>query len=134
MRIIDMQGFCVKLDRQVEFQQWLRDHEDELRASYPEGVEYGGIYCAVFTSEKTAGEYFALDILDGYAALDRIAATSNDPASEYNRLSLQMMEFLDFSRRGEWSRVLLKSLVDATVFDAPKQSAGEVEGEPALAG
>ena len=44
MRFVSVQGFCVKLDRQVEFQKWITENEDRLRKSSPKGTEYGGVY------------------------------------------------------------------------------------------
>ena len=119
MRFIEVQGFCIKLDRQLEFQQWLAENEERLRASYPEGVEYGGTYVAVFSSEKNAGEYFGLDILDSYAALDRGAALGKDPTSDYAKIGAEFLQFIDLDRSAGSSHMLLKSVIDATVFDAP---------------
>ena len=119
MRFIDMQGFCIRPDKQVAMQQWLTANEDRIRRSYPEGCEYGGIYVAPYTSEKHAGECFWLDILDSYAGLDRAAALANEPDSEYAKIGREFMEFIDFSRTDSWSHVLLKSVVDATMWDAP---------------
>ena len=120
MRFIQVNGFCIKLDRQLEYQQWLIENEDRIRKSYPAGVEYGGIYVAVFSSEKNAGEYYALDILDSYAAMDRGAALGKDPTSDYAKISEESLQFIDLDRSAGWSHMLLKSVVDATIFDAPK--------------
>jgi hypothetical protein len=119
MRFIDMQGFYIRPDRQVEFQKWLTDNEERIRKSYPAGIEYGGVYVAVFTSEKNAGEYYWLDILDSYGAMDRGAAAARDPSSDYAKMGEEFIAFLDPARSTDWSRTLLKSLADATVFDLP---------------
>jgi hypothetical protein len=120
MRIIDMQGFCVRLDRQTEFQDWLRKNEGRIRSSYPAGTEYGGVYAAVYSSEKQAGEYFWLDILDSYGAMDTLAALGKDADSEYAKVGREMMEYIDFDRASPYSRTLMKAVVDATIVDAPK--------------
>jgi hypothetical protein len=119
MRFIQMQGFTVRLDRQLEFQRWVAANEERIRKSYPEGGEFGGIYTAVFSSEKGAGEYFWLDILDSYAALDRGAAMGKDPTSESAKLTEEFLRFVDFDRAAGQSNILMKSVVDATIFDAP---------------
>jgi hypothetical protein len=119
MRFIDMQGFCVKLDRQVEFQRWLIENEQRIKASYPEGSEFGGIYAAVLSSEKGSGEYYWLDILDSYGAMDRAAALAKEGTSDYAMIAQEFMQFLDSDRSAGWSRTLLKSVADATIFDAP---------------
>jgi hypothetical protein len=119
MRFINMQGFCIRLDRQVEFQRWLIANEERIRASYPSGTEYGGIYVAVFSSEKHAGEYYWLDILDSYAAMDRAAALGKDPDSDYAKIGEEFLRFVDTSRAAGTSQVLLKAVVDATIMDAP---------------
>ena len=119
MRFINVQGFCIRLDRQVEFQQWLIANEERIRSSYPPGSEYGGIYVAVFNSEKHAGEYFWMDILDSYGAMDRAAAFGKDPDSDYAKVGEEFLQFLDTDRAAGSSQVLLKSVVDATIYDAP---------------
>jgi hypothetical protein len=119
MRFIEVQGFCVKLDKQVEFQKWLVENEERLRKSYPAGVEYGGTYVAVFSSEKNAGEYYGLDILDSYGAMDRAAALAKDPTSDWARIGQEFYQFIDVDRSAGSSHMLLKSVVDATIFDAP---------------
>ena len=119
MRFINMQGFCIRLDKQVEFQKWLIANEDRIRASYPPGTEYGGIYLAVFSSEKHAGEYFWMDILDSYAAMDRGAALGKDADSEYAKIGEEFVQFLDTSRAAGNSQMLLKAVVDATIMDVP---------------
>ena len=119
MRFVDVQGFCIKLDKQVEFQQWLVANEDRIRSSYPAGIEYGGTYVAVFSSEKNAGEYYGLDILDSYAAIDRGAALAKDATSDYAKVGAEFLQFIDTDRSAGSSHILLKSVVDATIIDLP---------------
>ena len=119
MRFVNVQGFCIRPDRQVEFQQWIIANEERIRSSYPPGSEYGGIYAAVFSSEKHAGEFFWLDILDSYGAMDRGAALAKDPDSEYARLGEEFLQFVDTDRAAGSSQMLLKAVVDATIFNVP---------------
>ena len=119
MRFVDVQGFCIRNDKQVEFQQWVAKNEERIKKSYPAGSEFGGIYVAVFSSEKQAGEYFWLDILDSYAAMDRGAAVAKDPTSDYPKIAEEFIQFLDTDRSAGSSRIVLKSVVDATVFNLP---------------
>ena len=119
MRFVDVQGFCIRPDKQVEFQKWLIENEERIKNSYPPGIEYGGCYAAVFSSEKNAGEFFWMDILDSYAAIDRGAAAAKDPATDYAKIGEEFLQFLDPSRSAGWSHMLLKSVVDATIMDMP---------------
>jgi hypothetical protein len=119
MRIVEIQGFCIQLDRQVEFQKWLVENEERLRKSYPPGIEYGGIYVAVFSSEKNACEYYGIDFLDSYAAMDRGAALGKDATSDWVKISEEFLQFLDTDRSAGSSHTLLKSVVDATIMDVP---------------
>ena len=93
MRFIQLQGFCIKLDRQTAFQEWLVANEERIKKSSPPGTEYGGVYAAVFTSEKSAGDYHWLDILDSYAALDRSAAAGQDASSDYAKITNESAPF-----------------------------------------
>jgi hypothetical protein len=120
MRFVDMQGFCIRLDKQIEFQRWLVENEERIRKSYPAGMEYGGCYLAVFSSEKNAGEYYWLDILDSYGAMDRSAALNKDTTSDFSKMIEESLQFLDTDRNAGWSHTLLKSVVDATIKDLPK--------------
>jgi len=119
MRFIDVQGFCIRLDKQVEFQEWAIKNEERIKKSYPAGTEFGGIYAATFSSEKNAGDYYWLDILDSYAAIDRGAALGKDSTSDYAKIGAEFVQFLDTDRNAGYSRTLLKSIVDATVIDMP---------------
>ncbi len=121
MRFIEISGFCIRQDRYSAFQKWVIENEERIKASYPEGSEYGGCYSAVFTSEKDAGDTFWLDILDSYAALDRAAANAKDPTSESSKLNEEFAEFLDPDRTVGWSKILLKSVTDVTTFDLPRE-------------
>ena len=119
MRFIQLQGFCVKLDKQEAFQKWLVANEERIKKSYPTGTEYGGVYAAVFTSEKGAGDYYWLDILDSYAAQDRFAAAGKDETSDYAKVGDEFIQFLDADRSAGYSKILLKAVADATIVDIP---------------
>lgn len=119
MRFIQLNGFCIKLDRQQAFQEWLVANEERIKKSYPAGTEYGGVYAAVFTSEKAAGDYYWLDILDSYAAHDRFAAAGKDDTSDYAKIGDEFVQFLDADRNAGYSKTLLKAVADATIIDIP---------------
>jgi len=118
---MQLEGFSVRADKHVEFQRWLTENEARIRASYPKGSEYGGCYAAIFTTEKGAGDFFWVDILDSYAALDAQAADGKDPASDSAALNAEFVRFLDPDRAAPYSKVLLKSVVDATIIDMPTE-------------
>ncbi len=121
MQFLAVNGFCVRRERQVEFQQWVTDNLERIKRSYPEGSEFGGIYATVFTSDKEGGDWYWLDVLDSYGALDRQAAVSKDPTSELAKISNEFLEFVDPDRRSGWSQHLLKSALDVTVFNLPSE-------------
>lgn len=76
---------------------------------------------AVFGSEKEAGSSFRIDQLDSYGALDTAAARARNPTSELARITSEFLEFLGPSEAAGWSNLLLKSVIDATVFDLPAE-------------
>ena len=119
MRFIDMWGFTVRPDKQIAFQQWVTENLERIKASYPEGSEFGGVYAAIYTTDKEGGSYYWLDICDSYAALDRGAAVGKDANSEAYKVNAEFIEFLDPDRHAPWSKHLLKSVVDLTVMDMP---------------
>jgi hypothetical protein len=120
MRFIEIQGFSVRLDKAIEFQKWVVDNQERITRAYPKGSEFGGIYAAVYSSDKAAGDFYWLDILDSYGALDLSAAASKDPTSEIAKVTAEFLGFVDPDRNAGWSHHLLKSVVDATVFDLPE--------------
>jgi hypothetical protein len=119
MRFIRVQGFSIKPGKETEFQNWLVANEERLKKSYPAGIEYGGIYVAIFSSEKGVGDFYSLDILDSYAAMDRSAALSKDPTSEWAKVNAELIQFVDFDRSAGRSDMLLKAITDATIVDTP---------------
>jgi len=119
VRFIDMSGFSVRLDKATAFQDWVAKNLERIKASYPEGCEFGGIYGTVHTTDKEGGDYYWLDIYDSYAALDRVAAVAKDPSSESHKITVEFLQFVDPDRHAPWSHHLLKSVPDVTVFDLP---------------
>ncbi len=116
MRFIQQQGFTVKAGRAHAFQEWVSHNEERWARSYPEGTTLLGVYVAVFSSEKKAGTYFGLEQVDSYAALDRLAAAGKDPQSEYSKVLAEFMQFVEFGPTVPASKVLLKAVSDATVY------------------
>jgi hypothetical protein len=119
MRFIEVEGFAVRTDKQVAFQKWVIANQERIARTYPDGSEFGGVYAAIYSSEKDTGEFRWMDIHDSYAALDRMAALAKDPDSDMSGWMAEFVEFLDPDRSAGWSKTLLKSIVDATVMDIP---------------
>jgi hypothetical protein len=117
MRFIYESGFSVRAGREETFQRWLAENDERIAHSYPEGTEYLGIYCTVFTSEKTAGGYRVLERLSSYADLDKLAAIQKDVTTEYAKVWREFTQFVDPDPHACWSSVLLKGVTDATVWD-----------------
>jgi hypothetical protein len=117
MRFISESGFTVKIGEEEAHQQWLEQNEAALAASAPEGVRYLGTFVMVFSSEKQSGFYKTYLELDSYAAMDRLAATTKDPSSEFGRLLRESSRFGDYDLAAPWSNGLYKAVVDATIFD-----------------
>ncbi len=124
MRFISVGGFTVRQDKLRAFQEWVTANEASLAALYPEGTRFIGIFAAVQSSEKEAGTTFWLDELDSYGAQDRLAALGKDNA-EYAQLIDQFLTFIDPDPKAFWSSILLKDVVDTTVFDMPSMEARE---------
>jgi hypothetical protein len=122
MRFIEISGFSIKPDRNRAFQEWFIAHQQALADSYPEGTSLVGIFATIYSSEKQAGDLMVLEQLDSYAAQDRIAAAGRDPDSAYSRLVGEMYAFIDPNPAAGYSKILLKDVVDTTVFNyGPRQ-------------
>jgi hypothetical protein len=117
MALIEEFGFTVSEGREEEFQEWLRQHEEELRQAHPPGVRYLGTYGVVFSSEKQAGSYRLLLELDSYATIDTLAEAMKDAESDFGRLVREHSSFSAFDPTLPWSQSLYRSLVDMAVFD-----------------
>ena len=111
--ILEM-GYDVKDGKMVEFQQWLSENEKEYAQSMPDGCEYIGTYVTVFTSEKDAGSVRSLFKLDSYGAQDRLAAAGRED-TVFAQLAKESIAFMD--TEGDWSQVLMKAVVDATLWE-----------------
>jgi len=116
MNFIEEWGFNVKVGQEEAFQQWVTANEERLKQSSPKGSEYVGIYAVIYTTEKHSGQFRLLVRHDTYADLDTAAAAGKDAKSEYGRLSREFIKFIDPASTADWSRSLLKSIVEATVF------------------
>jgi len=116
MTFIEEWGFTLKVGQEEAFQQWVIANEDALKETSPQGSEYLGIYAAVYTTEKQAGSYKLLVRHDSYADLDTAASAGKDANSEFGRLSRDLVKFWSAADTAPWSRTLLKSIVEATVF------------------
>ena len=89
MALIEEIGFTVSEGREEAFQEWLRQHEEELRQAHPPGVRYLGAYGVVFSSEKQAGTYRVLLELDNYAAIDTFSEAMKDAEGDFGRMRRQ---------------------------------------------
>jgi hypothetical protein len=56
--------------------------------------QFGGIYLAVYSSEKSAGDYYWMDIRQ-LCALDRNAAIGRIPNSEMVKVLTEFLAFVD---------------------------------------
>lgn len=115
MQFIDVIGFEVKEGKMTAYQEWLRQNEKEFAAQYPEGTEYLGTFVSIYNSEKDSGSVFVLVRMDSYARGDEIAAMGSNET--FARLMSEGMEFVDQSNSARGSRILLKALTDATVWN-----------------
>lgn len=116
MKFISMNGYDLKQGAVAEAQEWLAANEEKVAAAAPDGCSYMGTFFSVQTSEKNAGSSFTLWGLDSYGAQDAwAAAAKSGPLAD---LFAQWLQFIDMDNSANWSSILLKSAVDATVFDA----------------
>ncbi len=115
MRFILALGNDLKPGSGREAQEWLAANEEKLAAAAPEGSTYMGTFFAVHTSEKSAGSTFTLWGLDSYGAQDALAAAGKSgPLAD---LGNQWFTFVDNDNAANWSSILLKSAVEATMWD-----------------
>jgi hypothetical protein len=129
MDFITEDGYQVKPGMQEEYQQWIIDNQDALRAALPEGIEYIGTYVAVFGSDYEGGSFRDLFRIDSYGALDRMAAEGRRPGSELARLNREGGRFIDMTRSPErWTHNLYKNVVDATIIDVEPAEEKELVG------
>jgi len=78
-------------------------------------VAYVGTCAAIYSTEKQAGSFFTVYRLTSYADLDRLAAALD--SGDLGKLIGQSMPLIDFDNNAGWSRFLLKSITDATIWD-----------------
>lgn len=114
MDFVSVQGFDVPAGKMGALQEWLVKHDEKLREAAPEGCEYVGTYVAVQTSEKKAGNVFVLWQLNSYGAQDALAAAGAEDG-KFRELVNGFLSFVDLDSE-EWSSILLKAVVDATMY------------------
>jgi hypothetical protein len=117
MRFIQEFGYTVKVGQYEAHQKWLIENSEALAKSMPAGTRYIGTFAVVMTSEKNAGSYRVLFELDSYGAMDKLAALTKDPKSEYGRLARESTKFGDNDLAAPWSNTLLKDVNDASIWD-----------------
>jgi hypothetical protein len=117
MRFIQEFGYTVKVGQDEAHQKWTIENDARLRAAAPAGSKYLGTFAVVMGSEKQAGNYRFLMELDSYAALDTSAAVAKDPKSDWSKLLMESSRFIDLDLAAPWSNVLMKDVVDATIWD-----------------
>lgn len=117
MRFIQEFGYTVKVGQDEAHQKWLIENGEALAKSMPAGTRYIGTFAVVLSSEKSAGSYRVLFELDSYGALDKLAALTRDPKSEYGRLVRESTKFGDNDLAAPWSNTLLKDVNDASIWD-----------------
>jgi hypothetical protein len=115
MEFLQVYGFEITQGKNVDFQTWIDENEEALKAAVPDGVAYVGTYAAIYSTEKQAGSIFTVYRLTSYADLDRLAEALD--SGELGRLIGESMSLIDFDNTAGWSRFLLKSITDATVWD-----------------
>lgn len=114
MDFISIDGYEVRPGKLGALQEWLAKHDDKLREVAPEGTEYIGTYVAVRTSEKSAGNVFSLWRLDSYGAQDAMAA-AGAADGKFREMANEFLGFVEMEG-DRWSSILLKSVVDATMY------------------
>lgn len=113
-------GFDVPPGKNVEFQKWVRANSAALARGAPEGTELVGIYATMFSSEKHSGSYKIVWRKDSYGAMDRFAAAAGED-SEFARLLDELGSFADVRLEADYSKELLKSVADITIWaDIPE--------------
>ena len=117
MRFIQEFGYTVKVGQDEAHQQWVVENGKALAKSMPAGTRYIGTFAVVLGTEKNAGSYRVLFELDSYGAMDKLAALTKDPKSEYGRLVRESTKFGNNEVGAPWSATLLKDVVDASVWD-----------------
>lgn len=117
MRFIQEFGYTVKVGQDEAQQQWLIKNGEALAKSMPAGTRYIGSFAVVLSTEKGAGSYRVLFELDSYGAMDKLAALTKDPTSEYGRLVRESTKFGNYDVAAPWSNTLLKDVVDASIWN-----------------
>jgi hypothetical protein len=116
MRFIMEQGYDVEQGKTGAFQAWLREHEAELAKSCPAGVEYLGTFAVIYSDRREAGSFRTLWQFESYASQDVYAEAAGGDG-RFGVLLRDAMQFGDWRNEAYGSQSLLKSVVDATLFE-----------------
>jgi hypothetical protein len=116
MRLIMEQGYDVEQGRAGAYRAWLREYEEELAKSCPNGVEYIGTYAVIYGDQRRAGAFRTLWRFESYGAQDAYAEAAGGEG-RFGVLLREAMSFGDWRNEAHGSQQLLKAVVDATIFD-----------------
>jgi hypothetical protein len=122
MKFLVIDGFDIPSGKNREFQEWVRANAMLLSEAAPEGVEFVGIYVSMYYSgDKQIGGGRIIWRLDSYGAQDRFAAAARGD-TEFARLLEEFGSFTDVRLGAGFSRELLKSVADITIWsDQPEE-------------
>ncbi len=115
MNFIIENGADVKDGKAKEFQQWLQEHEDEIREATPDGVEYIGTFWTIFGSDVAGGSCRVLWGADEYAGLD-VWVGAMEAGGRFAELIAQHADFMDQRNEAASSNAIRKSVTAATVW------------------
>ena len=121
MDFLVIDGSNVRSGKNREFQDWVRANSAALAKAAPEGTKLVGIYASMFSTEKHSGFCKVVWRMDSYGAMDRFAAAARENA-ELGRLLDEMAKFMDVRPGADYSRELLKSVADVSIWgDYPEE-------------
>ena len=119
MRFIDVQGFCIRNNKQVAFQEWVAKNEERIKKSYPAGNEFGGIIRRCSTRRSTRAKQNWPTSSIATPPWTAAPPSPRTPRATTRRSPRLLFQFLDTDRSAGSSRIVLKSVVDATIFNLP---------------
>ena len=121
MDFLHISGFSVLPGKNLELQAWVRANSAALAKALPEGIEFVGIYAAMFSPQRHGGDYRLIFRLDSYGAMDRFSAAVGEN-KELARLMDELGSFEDVRLGADSSDELLKSVADITIWaDKPEE-------------
>ena len=123
MDFLSIGGFEITPGKALEFQKWVRENAKALSDATPEGIELVGIYSSIFYSaDNKMGQGRTIWRLDSYGAIDRFAAAAAAKDTEFARLLEELGSFADVRLGAGFSRELLKSVSDLSIWaDNPEE-------------